>query len=157
RFYCYFTMPFHAGARITLRNDGEMAALDGWQLRVGSTTDPPAPGAARFYARAEAKQLQPDAQDYVLLDTAGTGHVVAVVLTAGSAAMGACQLAQLPGTDGTHLEGDEHVWVDGSRYPQLHGTGLEDFFNGGFYFLGGPVLLPTHGNPAQPLTSTRRP
>jgi hypothetical protein len=61
------------------------------------------------------------------------------------------------GVDGSHLEGDERVSIDGSRYPQIHGTGLEDFFNGGFYFLGGPVSLPTHGNPAQPATSERRP
>ena len=47
--------------------------------------------------------------------------------------------------------------MDGSRYPQIHGTGLEDFFNGAFYFGGGPFTLPTHGNPSQVLESPRRP
>ena len=156
RFYCYFTMPFRSGGRMMLRNDTDAIALDGWRLRIGATDERPPARAAVFHAHAAAARLEPDARDYVLLDTPGTGHVVGVVLTAGCAEMGRCQLPTLPGLDGAHLEGDEHVAADGSRYPQVHGTGLEDFFNGGFYFLGGPVRLPTHGNPAQPFTSTRR-
>jgi hypothetical protein len=79
-------------------------------------------------------------------------------MTAGCGAAGACSLPNLPGLDGAHLEGDEHVAVDGSRWPQWHGTGLEDFFGGGFYFIGGAFGLPTHGNPVQvPTTSSRRP
>jgi hypothetical protein len=156
RFYFYLLMPFRSGARILLQNDGDAVALDGWRLRVGATDEPPSPRAASLHARAGSARLEPDGHDYVLLDAAGTGHVVAVILTAGCAEAGHCQLPPIPG-DGAHLEGDEHVSVDGSRYPQIHGTGLEDFFSGGFYFLGGPFGLPTHGNPAQPATSVRRP
>ena len=43
------------------------------------------------------------------------------------------------------MEGDERVFVDGSPYPALHGTGTEDIFNGGFYFDRGPFTLPLHG------------
>lgn len=93
----------------------------------------------------------------MLLDTEGTGHVVAVVMQAACGEAGHCELPPLTGIDGAHLEGDERIAVDGSRYPQIHGTGLEDFFNGGFYFAGGPVVLATHGNPVQASTSTRRP
>src|SRR6185369_14243267 len=94
----------------------------------------------------------------VLLERTGAGHVVGVVMTAGCGAVGQCQLANLPGLDGAHLEGDERITVDGSRWPQWHGTGLEDFFGGGFYFVAGAFTLPTHGNPAQvPTTSPRRP
>lgn len=157
RFYCYFTMPFRSRARIAVRNDGDVAALDGWQLRVGATEKVPDAQAAWFYARTKMLRVDADRQDYVILDATGTGHVVGVVLTAGCAEEGHCQLAQLPGLDGAHLEGDERIAIDGSRYPQIHGTGLEDFFNGGFYFLFGPRVLPTHGNPAQPATSERRP
>jgi len=33
-----------------------------------------------------------------------------------------------------YLEGDERVYVDGARTPQIHGTGTEDFYEGGWYF-----------------------
>jgi hypothetical protein len=157
RFYCYFAMPFRSDARLVLRNDGGAAALQGWRLRIAATDEAPGPRSAHFFARSHAARLEPDGQDYVMLDAGGSGHVVGVVLTAGCAEEGRCRLPQVSDLDGSHLEGDEHVSVDGSRYPQIHGTGLEDFFNGGFYFLGGPVTLPTHGNPAQPATSPRRP
>ena len=66
--------------------------------------------ARRASTRARRRRrLEPDGHDYVLLDTAGTGHVVGVVLTAGCAEAGRCQLPQVPGLDGAHLEGDERV------------------------------------------------
>jgi len=37
--------------------------------------------------------------------------------------------------------------VVGSLTPQLYGSGSEDFYNGGFYFLNGPFTLPVHGYP----------
>jgi hypothetical protein len=156
RFYFYFAMPFRSAARLVLRNDGT-SPFEGWTLRIGATDVPPPSNAAPLHAQARAVRQEADGEDYVLLETSGTGQVVAVILNAGCAAEGQCQLAQLPGFDGAHLEGDEHISIDGSQYPQIHGTGLEDFFNGGFYFLGGPLTLPTHGNPAQAAMSARRP
>jgi len=157
RWYCYFPMPFENGARVTLRNDGASAFV-GWRLRVGSVDDLPPGPSTRLHAAVAMAHLLPDGTDYVLLDARGSGHVVGIVLTAGCGEAGACQLSNLPGPDGAHLEGDERITLDGSRWPQIHGTGLEDFFSGGFYFLAGPFALPTHGNPAQvPLTSPRRP
>ncbi|MGK4003860.1 DUF2961 domain-containing protein [Sorangium sp. So ce1036] len=38
--------------------------------------------------------------------------------------------------DRTYLEGDEMIRTDGMSYPLQIGTGTEDYFNGGFYFLG---------------------
>ncbi|WP_429421949.1 glycoside hydrolase family 172 protein [Nocardia sp. GAS34] len=35
----------------------------------------------------------------------------------------------------TFLEGADRVYVDGLRSPQLYGTGTEDFYEGGWYFL----------------------
>lgn len=157
RYYCYFPMPFHRSARLVVRNDGD-SPVDGWRLDVAAVDQTIATRPAYFHATAHTERSAAGSPDYVLLETSGTGHVVGVVLTAGCAESGHCQLAQLPGLDGAHLEGDERIAVDGSRYPQIHGTGLEDFFNGGFYFIRGAFTLPTHGNPDQvPTTSTRRP
>jgi hypothetical protein len=156
RYYCYFAMPFQRSARIELRNDGD-TDFTGWQLQIGAVDRQIAAHPGYFHATANAAEAATNGQDYMLLDTQGTGHVVGVVLTAGCAARGQCQLPPAHG-DGAHLEGDEHIAVDGSRYPQIHGTGVEDFFNGGFYFIRGPFTLPTHGDPVQvPSTSPRRP
>jgi hypothetical protein len=78
-----------------------------------------------------------DGKDVVLLDTAGSGHLVGVVLS-------------MQGRmDFNFLEGDERIFVDGSPTPAIHGTGVEDFFNGGWYFENGTFTLPLHGNTFQ--------
>jgi len=46
-----------------------------------------------------------------------------------------------------YLEGDERAYVDGSLHPAVYGTGVEDLFNGGFYFDQGPFGLALHGSP----------
>ncbi|MDI1475126.1 DUF2961 domain-containing protein [Polyangium sp. y55x31] len=43
--------------------------------------------------------------------------------------------------DRQYLEGDEMIRTDGMRSPAQHGTGTEDYYNGGWYFLG------AHANP----------
>ncbi|WP_437640569.1 DUF2961 domain-containing protein [Sorangium sp. So ce854] len=43
--------------------------------------------------------------------------------------------------DRLYLEGDEMIRTDGMSYPLQIGTGTEDYFNGGFYFIG------AHSNP----------
>src|SRR5579859_1955940 len=43
------------------------------------------------------------------------------------------------------LEGWEQVVVDEDRSNALSGTGGEDYFSGGFYFLGAPFFTPSYG------------
>ena len=45
-----------------------------------------------------------------------------------------------------YLEGDERVLVDGSRSPQMHGTGSEDFYEAGWYFNRGSFNAPFNGS-----------
>lgn len=68
-----------------------------------------------------------------VLDATGTGHYVGCYLTA-------------LGSDGSWylLEGDEVIHVDGEKDTQWHGTGLEDYFNGAWYYTG-LFDLPLHG------------
>jgi hypothetical protein len=42
------------------------------------------------------------------------------------------------------LEGDEVILVDGEKTPSWHGTGMEDYFNGAWYYRG-LFDLPLHG------------
>lgn len=44
------------------------------------------------------------------------------------------------------LEGDERFIVDGKSPPEWHGTGLEDYFNGGWYYRGS-AIMPLNGVP----------
>jgi len=154
RFYFYFPMPFRHSAQLFIDNaSGER--FTGWTLRVGTVGETLGGGdAALFHAVGHAALADTPGVDYVLLDTTGRGHVVGVTMSAGCQGDGLCEFV---GLNGAHLEADEHVYIDGSRYPQIHGTGLEDFFNGGFYWLTGAFTLPTHGNPVQAETSPRRP
>jgi hypothetical protein len=60
------------------------------------------------------------------------------------------ELGSIGGGGRLYLEGDERVFLDGSSEPQLHGTGVEDFIGGGFYFQveepgPAPFRRPLHG------------
>ncbi len=78
-----------------------------------------------------------DGKDIVILDATGAGHLVGVVLS-------------LQGRmDFNFLEGDERIFIDGNPTPAIHGTGAEDFFNGGWYFENGAFTLPMHGSTFQ--------
>jgi hypothetical protein len=44
-----------------------------------------------------------------------------------------------------YLEGDERAYVDGATTPAWYGTGVEDFFGGGFYFEDTTFALPLSG------------
>lgn len=45
-----------------------------------------------------------------------------------------------------YLEGDERIYIDGDIHPTHYGTGVEDFYNGGFYFDQGNFSSPLHGS-----------
>lgn len=77
-------------------------------------------------------------RDMLLANLSGHGQLAGLVLsTAGSNV-----------EDRKILEGDERVFVDGQLTPSLHGTGTEDFFNGGWYYKYGTFSQPWHGNPS---------
>ena len=68
-----------------------------------------------------------------ILQTLGRGHYVGCILTATSL-----------DKSWWLLEGDETIRTDGESAPCWHGTGLEDYFNGGWYY-GGAIVRPFHG------------
>ncbi len=134
-FYCYFPMPFRTGCRIEIVNQSdelvphfyyafqylEMHALD---EDVG-----------RFHAkwrRATTVKGKP----YTILEAGGHGHFSGCILS----------MQQAPWKEGfDYLEGDEQIYIDGESVPSIHGTGTEDYFNGGWYFINGPFAAPYHG------------
>jgi D-arabinan exo alpha-(1,3)/(1,5)-arabinofuranosidase (non-reducing end) len=93
-----------------------------------------------FHATARRGPVEPD-RDWTVLDAQGRGKFLGVVQT-----MRGERFDSL--TQRGYLEGDERVHVDGSRSPQLHGTGTEDFYEGAWYFAYDTFSNPQNGNTA---------
>lgn len=134
----YWPMPFQSSVRLVLRHRGTSPrgrAL----LRIEFDPRAPEAGSAHFHAE-HREQLSRAGRDVVVFDRAGRGKVVAVSLVG---------LTNVPGMTRAWLEGDERIYIDGSRSPQIHGTGTEEFFGWGWY--DAPIerrfSLPQHGSP----------
>jgi hypothetical protein len=113
--------------------------LSGFQgtLKVYYTEEKRKPDEGRFFAKYTSDTLSPMEPYHVFLDTKGTGHYVGTIL-----------LAQGIHQDGTpFFEGDDSTATDGVF--RMHGTGSEDYFNGGWYDIKGRwdtvMNLPLHG------------
>ena len=133
--YLYFPMPFRQSLAVTLDLPAEPPSAEvaiPWEVRV----DRSALAATAGTFGAHLTDVAGGAgRDLPLLDRGGRGKWVGLFGVFGSGVS----------RDVEYLEGDERVFVDGSPYPALHGTGTEDLFNGGFYFDRGPFGLPLHG------------
>jgi hypothetical protein len=92
-----------------------------------AATDGPAPAATDGYLHAEYRRSGP---------AGPAAHAVARI-TSGPGKFLGCFLG-VTGLDPSWwiLEGDERFWIDGQTAPVWHGTGLEDYFNGGWYYRG---------------------
>jgi len=126
-FECRFPMGFSTAARGTLRNDGptDVSVTAEWDL------EPAVRAVPYFHARWAASRV--GGRPHSVVKAAGQGHYVGCYLLA-------------HGTDGSWfmLEGDEVVQADGRDKAVWHGTGLEDYFNGAWYY-SGLFTLPLHG------------
>ncbi|MBD2867408.1 glycoside hydrolase family 172 protein [Paenibacillus arenilitoris] len=137
--YAYFPMPFERSARVELANEGAEAARGiAYEIRHRAF-------AGSFdrigYFKTRFSEWQAEAydnKDLVALDVEGAGKFIGVVQSLRS------ELNQGP-VDRWHLEGDEKIFVDGSLSPAVHGTGTEDFYNGGWYFNRGLFTQPLAG------------
>lgn len=124
KLYCYFPMPFDKNATISLeyRKSDEIQQKP-LRLRtlVHYTAQKKAANEGRFYAKWYHDEPV-NGQSYVFLEGLGRGHYVGTIL-------------QAQGRDYNNFteffEGDDQTYIDGEL--RLHGTGSEDYFNGGWY------------------------
>jgi hypothetical protein len=163
-FACRFPMPFRKSAKAEIVNDGdvpvtvtvsyevvsdeEFLTMKGMKgLKVGPQGGPSQNSSSLHelhalhgikssplrYFHASWHSGQTLRAPFQVLNAKGRGHYVG------------CYLISL-GMDGTwnNLEGDETIRVDGEPFPSWHGTGLEDYFNGAWYYYG-LFDLPLHG------------
>lgn len=144
QFSAWWPMPYLHGFSVTLYN-GSSQTLSGGSSAVTSAPDPdvaaglsPAGQAGYFHATSNLSHTTQGA-DHQDLGTSGWGKFVGVTSTNRGD----------PGYGRGYMEGNERVYVDGSKTPQIIGTGTEDFYEGGWYFNHGSFTNPVNGNPAQ--------
>lgn len=139
--YLYYPMPFSKSAWMELEY---LASPDvpspGAELtiHVYYTRKPLEANEGKFYAHWRREIRPPEGQPYTIMPViSGKGHYAGTILN--------CQ-GFSPGSTG-YFEGDDVATVDGKI--RLHGTGSEDFFNGGYYLIPDrwdmAHSLPTHG------------
>jgi hypothetical protein len=137
--YIYLPMPFDKSVRVELVSEGTRGAIDVHAevlfTNVGRRKDE-----GRLYALWRRENLTAEGKPFTFLETGGgRGHMVGVILQA--------QGTQ-PGSIPEFFEGDDETTIDGEV--AIHGTGSEDFFNGGWYDVPGRwesrVSLPLSGS-----------
>jgi regulation of enolase protein 1 (concanavalin A-like superfamily) len=112
--YVYFPMPFERNAKIQLVSSREDRTEGiSYEIKHKPFTDSFANVA---YFKTYFSELHPEAgdgSDYVVLDVDGTGQLVGLMQSMSGL------------KDRRYLEGDERIYVDGSKTPAYIGTGTE--------------------------------
>lgn len=117
--YCYFPMPFERGATLEVLSE-RTAPVELW-AEIAHTLDARHPDEGKFYAVWHRENPTLIGEPYTLIQTAGRGHLVGVILQSQGFESGKTLF----------FEGDDETIIDGQLV--IHGTGSEDFFNGGWY------------------------
>ena len=154
---CFFPMPFAHHARITVTNEGKQPILAlYYNIDYRTYSHPLTPGTLYFHA--EYRQAQPNhgwtndwetnqtplvndktnpdgKGNYVWMEAKGHGQYVGVTMSV------------LQNQDMWWGEGDDMFFIDGSKTPQIIGTGTEDYFLGAWDFGGHPFSYHLYGAP----------
>jgi hypothetical protein len=139
--YCYFPMPFDKKANIELiyrAVDGSDQQPVNIHVRIiYSDERRDVKNEGKFYAYWNRESESVKGQPFVFLSLKGKGHYVGTILQAQGKKAGMTYF----------FEGDDSTAIDGSF--RMHGTGSEDYFNGGWYAMmdrwEGKMSLPLHG------------
>jgi len=119
--YCYWPMPFRQGVSVELYNAGS-TAVNVPQAQVQYSTDPVGAFASYLHAQYNVETTTAHQASHLMLSATGQGKYVGSMLW-----------FVRNSTSKAPLEGDDVVRVDGGTNV-LYGTGMEDAYNGGFYY-----------------------
>lgn len=137
-FYSYFPMPFSKGIRIEVENMHDKVTSHVFLNANYQALNQLPENEGRFHCLYNAG-TNPGKEPTVTLETEGQGHFVGCCLS-------------MQGKDQNYLsflEAPEYFYIDTEDYstPTFVGTGLEDYYNGGWYFRDGEFNGPYHGVP----------
>jgi len=132
-FYNFFPMPFHLATILFTNNGGGKSQIQATVLYRPMNDI----AGTRFHARFKEERMQADnPANYRLLEVTGSGRYVGCILTGHDVDRGGTPYygEGLPDVwRFPYLESDYDVWVDGQL--ALPGTGIEDDFDGGYYYI----------------------
>lgn len=135
-FYSYWPMPYREGATVELYNtSGSSIAIDSAAVEI--EPGDVAPQAGYLHAVYNEETTTAGQTHHQLLDVDGRGHYVGNMLW-----------LELPDDRRSILEGDDIIAVDGGTIVH-YGTGLEDAYNGGYYY-NHVVVQPDDGDVPNP-------
>ncbi len=143
--YSYFPMPFESKCVIELVNEGKTKITDA-ELTIAHKPESRSRGEYGYFSTQYSEYINGTAtalragEYFDILKENGSGHLVGVGLSMTGNYFGE--------TSRYYLEGDEVLYVDGNKSFTAHGTGTEDFFNGGWYFNNGTQVNALYGNTA---------
>lgn len=149
--YAYMPMPFDKSASIKLTYK-KITSSDPAELNISGTIyyidekrTPEKEG--KFYVQSRRQYNIPKGTPYLISNVKGRGHYIGTVLITQGLENGSTY----------YFEGDDIATIDGEM--RLHGTGSEDYFNGGYYAIFDKwdtrMSLPTHGSIAYDLATSR--
>jgi hypothetical protein len=118
-------MPFDRRARVELASDAVSGSPVPIEAELRFAKAPRAENEGKLYALWRRENPTMEGKSFTFVSTRGRGHVVAAIL-------------QAQGPEPGHtsfFEGDDVALIDGKL--AIHGTGSEDFFNGGWYDVPG--------------------
>jgi len=134
-FTSYFPMPFKKRVRIEIENLHDSLPVD--VFLNANYTEYDAINDARYF---HCQYMQGTSNGYdkiMLLSTEGSGHYSGCALS-----MQGKEKSKM-----FYLEAPEFFYIDGEEKPSIYGTGLEDYFNGGWYFREGEFCAELYGVP----------
>ncbi len=127
--YCYIPMPFDDQATVTLKYEslsgGSRTAVSLAGKIYYSNKKRNTQKEGKFYSIYTKNQLGEHDPYHVFADIKGKGHYIGTILQAQGFTLGSTPF----------FEGDDSCATDGVF--RIHGTGSEDYFNGGWYNIKG--------------------
>ncbi len=135
--YCYFPMPFEKSGRLELFAEENLVEPITLQTEILFSPIGLKNNEGRFYTIWHRENPTTEGESFTFIRTEGQGHLVGIV-----------QQSQGKEAGNTYyFEGDDQTTIDGEQV--IHGTGSEDFYNGGWYDVPGRwesrVSLPLSG------------
>ncbi len=137
--YCYFPMPFQQRGKIELAA-AHIPAGVGVEYEIQYKDFKDTFRNTGYFKAHEyyANKSETNTSNMTILEVAGCGKFVGVTSNMEQSKMNRINHASF-------LEGDERIYVDGSKTAAICGSGKEDFHGGSYYFWGGPYMLPFSG------------
>jgi hypothetical protein len=143
-FFCKFPMPFRTGFRIELENRDPTVDTDVFVNALYQVPETPPVDCGYFHAQFRTG-TNPGSEPVTILEAAGRGHYVGCTLAMEGQARHYLSF----------LEAPEYITLDGDEASPRVGTGLEDYFLGGWYFREGTFTGELHGVPTKDALNSR--